>query len=157
LRTPPSRERESFAYANDSPPGGDPPADAGPRQERPPAQQSPSEAESLTARSSLADGKERFQELRAVWARGWAGDDAPKAVASARQAFVEACREVDADTIIEAARAHVAAADAPRYLPALPQWLAARGWQTPPPPRKPKGGNGAHRPGRKPNIADIGA
>jgi len=94
--------------------------------------------------------------LRAVWTRGWAGDDAPKAVASARQAFVEACRESDADTIIEAARAHVAAADAPRFLQPLAKWLAARGWEKPPPTKK--GSNGAHRhPGRKPNLADIGA
>ena len=151
LRTPLSRERETFACANDFPNGGDPPADAGPRQERPPAQQSPLEAESLTARSSLADGKERFSELRAVWARPWADDDAAD-----QRAFEAACREVAPKAIIAAAAAHVAAADAPRFLPPLAKWLASRGWEKPPPTKK--GSNGAaRRPGRKANLADIGA
>ena len=147
---PQKRERETFACANDFPNGGDPPADAGPRQERP-AQASPSEAESLTPRSSLSDGKERFSQLRAVWARPWADDDAAD-----RRAFAQACREVAPDDIIAAASAFVAAADAPRFLPPLAKWLAARGWEKPP-PTKPKGGNGARHPGRKPNVAEIGA
>jgi hypothetical protein len=36
---------------------------------------------------------------------------------------------------------HVAAADAPKYLTALPTWLAAKGW-TKQPPKKPHRGRG---------------
>jgi hypothetical protein len=152
LRTPPSRERETNANAFDnSSGGGTPPLDAGPpRQEAAdeekqesssPMAAYPLRPQSPIERSRSVEREEQFRDLRAVWTRGWASDDAPKAVASTQQAFVEACREADADTIIEAARAHVAAADAPRFLPPLAKWLAARGWKKPP-PTKPKGGNG---------------
>lgn len=40
-----------------------------------------------------------------------------------------------ADAIIAAAKAWVAAADAPRFLPPLAKWLGARGWEKPPPKR----------------------
>ena len=90
------------------------------------------EAERVEAgsNSTVAQG---WRELRALWRRGWASDDAPKAVAIARQAFERACESAEPSEIIEAAKIWVGAADASRYLPPLPQWLAARGWETPPP------------------------
>jgi hypothetical protein len=107
--------------------------------------------------------EQNWRELRALWDRGWASDDTPKAQAIARQAFAKACREIDdpAD-IIEAAKTYVAAADAPRFLPALPQWLAARGWETPPPTKRrangsAKRGNGHNKPNgyAKPDMFEI--
>jgi len=81
-------------------------------------------------------------ELRELWRRGWASDDSPKAIAIAKAAFERACQEVAPGEILEAARTWVAAADAPRYLPALAQWLAAKGWEQPPPRRKARGRGG---------------
>ena len=72
--------------------------------------------------------EERFSELREIWARPWADD-----VAADRRAFEVACREVAPDEIIEAAAAWVAAADHPRFLPALARWLTNRGWDKSPP------------------------
>jgi hypothetical protein len=83
-----------------------------------------------------------LRELRELWQRGWAGDDTPKAQAIARNAFAKACRDTDPADIIEAAKTWVAAADAPRFLPALAQWLAARGWETPPPTKRGRRANG---------------
>ena len=95
--------------------------------------------------------EERFSELREIWRRPWADD-----VAADQRAFEVACREVAPEDIIVAASAWVAAADAPRFLPPLAKWLASRGWEKPPPTKK--GSNGAaRRPGRKANLADIGA
>jgi hypothetical protein len=90
-----------------------------------------------------------LRELRALWDRGWASDDTPKATAIARALFAKACREgVDTADILEGARTWVAAADAPRYLPPLAKWLAARGWETPPPTKRQRAnghGNGRRR------------
>jgi hypothetical protein len=71
---------------------------------------------------------DRFDELRAVWTRPWTDDDAAD-----RQAFKEACRSTDPGVIITAAGRWVKAADAPRFLPSLEKWLAARSWEKPPP------------------------
>src|SRR5262249_13726076 len=79
------------------------------------------------------DHARALRELRELWRRGWASDDSPKAQAIAPQALDRACREVDPVEIIEATTTWVAAADAPRFLPVLPQWLAAKGWEKPPP------------------------
>jgi hypothetical protein len=107
-----------------------------------------------------------FRKLRALWRRGHASDDTPKAIAIARNAFAKACSIADATTIMDGARAWVAAVDAPRYLPALAKWLAARGWEKPPPAKlhhdatsKRGGGRGGgrDRPPRKPDFAAIGA
>jgi hypothetical protein len=102
-----------------------------------------------------------WRTLRELWQRGHVRDDTPKAVAIARNAFAKACTFATPAKIIDAARAHVAAADAPRFLPALPQWLAAKGWQQPPPTKR----HGGARPtaGRrdsprrkgKVNVADV--
>ena len=83
--------------------------------------------------------------LRELWRRGWASDDTPKALAIGRQAFERACREgVDPGEIIEAAKTWIAAADAPRFLPPLPQWLAAQGWEKPPPTKRERANGGPH-------------
>jgi hypothetical protein len=95
----------------------------------------PHESDSRPEQDHVGDA---FGELRALWRRGWAGDDTPRAVAMAYSAFGRACQEAEAGDILDAAKAWVAAADAPRFLPALPQWLAGRGWEQPPPiKRKP--------------------
>jgi len=105
-----------------------------------------------------------WRELRAVWDRGWASDDTPKALAIGKQAFAKACELAAPGEILEAARTWIAAADAPRYLPPLPQWLAAQGWEKPPPTKNRErgyfSGNKGHndRPPRrngKVNVADI--
>jgi hypothetical protein len=83
------------------------------------------------------EGKEvavdRFADLLAIWQRPWGEDDD-----AARIAFVEACREADPDAIIASAQAWVAAADHPRYLKPLTEWLAKGLWKKSPPSRAPK-------------------
>src|SRR5262249_45296414 len=83
---------------------------------------------------------ERFSELRAIWNRGHARDNAPEVIASARQAFERACREgAKPADIIDAAKTWFAAAEAadgPRYLPKLHEWLDGRSFEQPPPPTK---------------------
>jgi hypothetical protein len=76
-----------------------------------------------------------WRELRAVWARPAAFLDDQRAD---RAAFDWACREVAPEEILDAARTHVAAADAPRFLKRLAVWLDARGWETVPPPKRAK-------------------
>jgi DNA-binding transcriptional regulator YhcF (GntR family) len=153
----PTRERETCAGAHDdSSPGGGAPLTGGPAEEVSPAAPPPARQDSPIERSrSVArkeSGDEKFRELRAIWARPWADDDAAD-----RRAFEVACREVAPEDIIEAAAAWVAAADAPRFLPPLAKWLAARGWEKPPPTKARASGNGTRpRYGRKPNLAEIG-
>jgi hypothetical protein len=151
-----AEETEPPAGAGGASPGGGPPADAGPRREHAPAAAPPSRQEPPTERPQSPaqeekPGAEKFDELRAIWARPWPDD-----VAVDQRAFEMACREVAPDDIIAAAGAWVAAADNPRFLPSLAKWLTGRGWEKPPPEKKTKrGGNGA-RPGRKPDLAEIG-
>jgi hypothetical protein len=91
-------------------------------------------------------GQERaWRELRELWCRGWASDDTPKAIAIARHAFAKACELADAGEILAAAQIWAAAADAPRFLPQLAGWLAAKGWERPPPKRGRARGNGKNR------------
>jgi hypothetical protein len=87
--------------------------------------------ESPIERSAPLARKERFAELRGIWQRPWADDDAAD-----QRAFEAACREVTPDEVIEAAKTWVAAADAPRFLPPLAKWLNARGWEKPPPKKR---------------------
>jgi len=167
LKTPwaskeaPRRERKANACAFDSSPGGAAPLTGCPAEEDSPTaapsarQESPVERSRSVAREERS-GDEKFRELRAIWARPWADDDAAD-----RRAFEAACREVAPDDIIEAAQTWVAAfeaGDGVRFLPPLARWLAARGWEKPPPQRKASAHNGARpRYGRKPNVAEIGA
>jgi hypothetical protein len=90
--------------------------------------------------------------LRAIWARPWADDDAAD-----RRAFAQACQEAAPEIIIAAAAAFVAAADAPRFLPPLAKWLAAHGWEKPPPTKRgPARANGKARNGyAKPDMFKI--
>jgi hypothetical protein len=79
-----------------------------------------------------------FEDLRAAWPRPWADDEAAD-----RRAFEQARRHASVEDIIAGAAPWAAAMEA-RYLPVLAKWLAARGWQKPP-PKKPKAkprGNG---------------
>jgi hypothetical protein len=86
----------------------------------------------------LAPAQEKhFEKLSALWQRPWPDD--PKA---GQRAFEAACEETTPEVIIEAAQAWVAAADAPRYLPALVKWLNARSWEKEPPPKRNKTHNG---------------
>ncbi len=103
-------------------------------------------------------------DLLALWRRGWPGDESPKAVAIARNAFAKACTIAKPSEIMADARVHVAAADAPRFLPQLATWLATRGWEKPPPTPKRAvarrdGGNGRGRRsngyGAKPDMFKI--
>jgi hypothetical protein len=115
------------------------------------AEEGPSAATNL-------DQARAFREFRTLWRRGWASDDTPRAQEIARTAFVAACREAKPEEILEGARAWVAAADAPRFLPPLAKWLAARGWEQPPPTKRRAsqhrgGSNGARR--QRPNLAEI--
>jgi hypothetical protein len=174
LKLSPQRlERDVRASREEIPSlGGDPPAGAGPRQESSPltATPNPRKESKRTSEGETADrseilppaviagreSSEHWHELRSLWARGWAGDDSPKAQAIARAAFDKACQEVAPEDLIAAAKAWIAAADAPRFLPPLVTWLTARGWETPPPIRPRRGGNGAHhQSSRKPDLAEI--
>ncbi|MCK1382486.1 helix-turn-helix domain-containing protein, partial [Bradyrhizobium sp. 24] len=76
---------------------------------------------------------DRFPELLAVWQRPWGDDDI-----AAHRAFVIACREAEPDEIIAAARAWVSAADDPRFLKPLTEWLAKGLWRNQPPQRRPQ-------------------
>jgi hypothetical protein len=111
------------------------------------------------APDSRQQQEEGFRQLRALWRRGWPRDETDKAVAIARSAFRSACALAEPAEIIEAAKTWIAAADAPRFLQPLPQWLAARGWETPPPQRARSSPPRRHqRGGRgngKVNVADV--
>jgi hypothetical protein len=75
---------------------------------------------------------DRFAELEALWQRPWPDDER-----EARKAFVEACLYAEPEEIIAAAHGWVERfRDAPRFLPALPKWLAAKGWTKSPPKQK---------------------
>jgi hypothetical protein len=83
--------------------------------------------------------------LRELWQRGWASDDTAKVQAIARNAFRSACALAEPKDILDGARTWIAAADAPRFLPPLPQWLDAKGWEKPPPMKKPHRRGAVHR------------
>ena len=93
----------------------------------------------------LLDLHRAWRDLRAIWNRGWAGDNAPRALAVARCAFEDACERAAPEVIVEAAKAWRAAADAPRYLPKLAEWLNADGWRTAPPPKRARSSRAAPR------------
>jgi DNA-binding MarR family transcriptional regulator len=108
------------------------------------------------------DAERAFRELRGLWRRGWPADDAPKVEAITRRAYYRAIQEgADPEAILAGARNWVAAADAPRFLEKLWEWLAARGWQsTPPIKSRSSRGHGATPRGRserrgKPNLFKI--
>jgi hypothetical protein len=116
---PHGREKRSLALA--SPPGARSPVGGAPVQ----------------VKQEVTAPDDRFPELLEVWDRGFLDDEA-----AARRAFAAACREAEPDTIIAAAREWAAAFDAPRFLPKLEKWLAARGWTKQPPSRRPQRNRG---------------
>jgi hypothetical protein len=71
-----------------------------------------------------------------MWQRGHISDNTPAMTAITRAAFDRARARADDDVILDAARAWVAAADAPRFLPPLNHWLDQDGWNMPPPEKK---------------------
>jgi hypothetical protein len=82
--------------------------------------------------------KERsWRALQEIWNRGWPADSAPATQRRARAAFDEALASTAPAEIIEAAKAWVGAADAPRFLPRLDAWLDSGGWRLTP-PKKPR-------------------
>jgi hypothetical protein len=105
---------------------------------------------SATPVASLEDQgiDKNLAKLRAVWTRPWPDNDDREA----RRAFNAALDEgTDAETILAAARDWVRCADAPRFLPKLSNWLAARGWEKEPPQRRARAQqrrSGGHRVGR---------
>jgi hypothetical protein len=129
------------------------------------AETEPAAAKKENRAATGADEREAaaFAQLRTQWRRGWASDDTPKQQAIARATFANACAAVDdPDEILDGARPWIDGIDAPRYLPALPHWLAARGWERPPPTKAKRapgdgrrGGNGRRSYGRKPDLAVI--
>lgn len=69
-----------------------------------------------------------FVELQAVWKRPWPDNELAN-----RTAYATACRDTNPDNIVAGAKAWVAAADAPRFLPSLHKWLDGRCWEKVPP------------------------
>src|SRR5262249_44098119 len=151
LRTPPSAGRESALTRDEIfPPAGSPPLTRLPAEdvlpidtERPSArleeERRDQERHAIETAGKATAGREaeaepveteqdHWRELRALWRRGHACDDTPKAIAMARQAYECVCEEAEPEEILEGAKAWIAAADAPRYLPPLLTWLTARSW-----------------------------
>ena len=110
---------------------------------------------------SLADEK-HWRDLREVWTRGWASDDSARSIAVDRAAFARACAVAEGgEDIVAAAKAWREAADAPRFLPRLCDWLDTRGWAKPPPIKRKerssrRGGDGLPRTnGHKVNLTRL--
>jgi hypothetical protein len=105
---------------------------------------------------AIREGRgDAYAELRTIWARPWTDDEGAD-----RRAFEAACQRAEPEEIIQAARAYVAAADAPRFLPVLAKWLGTNGWTKAPP--KPAArqhaarGRSPHRNnGRKVDVARL--
>jgi len=100
-----------------------------------------------------------FQDLLAVYARGW-----PEDHALAGRRYADACAEVGHAVIMEGARrwAEVYLADngGLQFMPPLDHWLAQRLWQEEPQRRwkaraEKAGSNGVRRYGGKPDLARI--
>jgi hypothetical protein len=98
-----------------------------------------------------------FAELRRLWVRPWVDADDDQAA----KLYAKARAEVGPAVILKAAEAWVAGCDAPRFLPTLSKWLAGRGWEKPPPTKKPRAASrhrskpGAMYNGGKPDIARM--
>jgi hypothetical protein len=156
LTEPPGEGERTRSYERDSSPGGAPPLTRDPAEEEAssPSGVVPLGPESPIERSrsvERAAREERFADLREIWRRPWADD-----VEADRRAFEVVCREVAPEDIIEAATAWVAAADAPRFLPPLSRWLAARVWEKPPPMKARRShGNGRHNSNARGPVANV--
>ena len=84
----------------------------------------------------LHDEKSAFEALLALWDRGHVSDRTAAEQKRLRAAWLLVCTVAEPTTIVAGARPWVATADAPRFLPKLPDWLDARGWEKSPPPKK---------------------
>jgi Helix-turn-helix domain len=100
---------------------------------------------SLRSLRPIGEGKEGEQcrDLRTMWDRGHLADATARQQQADEAAWAAALVSGAApEAIFAAAKKWKAAADAPRYLPKLSDWLAARGWEKPP-PKKSKQANGS--------------
>jgi hypothetical protein len=86
--------------------------------------------------SGIPAKEDSYAELRQLWNRGWTKDETPKVDAATRCAFAMARHEGTMGDILDGARAWVKAADAPRFLPTLAEWLDACGWKQAPPRKR---------------------
>jgi hypothetical protein len=139
LEAPKERECRELALTCDPDPG-----DGAALTAAAPEEFEASEQEILPpSRIPVLNHEKAWHTLRALWNRGWAENDRAD-----RAAFMLACHEgADPADIIEVAGMWVAAADAPRFLPALHKWLTDRGWAKTPP--KPRGSRAAGERGRR--------
>jgi hypothetical protein len=97
-----------------------------------------------------------FEDLRAVFDRGWVEDHA-----LAAQRYAAARREVGHAAILEGAQRWAATFAADNgglcFLPPLDHWLEQRAWEMAPPNRKARSdAGGARKPFGKPNLGTIG-
>jgi hypothetical protein len=102
--------------------------------------------------------REDFASLRAIWQRGHLKDDKPKEIAFQLDAYKRARRIASHAEIMAGAERAIAAADAPRFLDPLADWLDAKSWTKPPKQKRQRGnGNGRQRSNghAKPNMAAI--
>jgi hypothetical protein len=166
--------RDNISLSAGAPPLTRPPAEEDPfldiegssarRESKRPSEEESAPAAQAERNLTISAGGQKedsgFADLRALWCRGWASDDEPKAVALARQAFALACREAKPADILDAAKTWVATADAPRFLPPLAKWLTSHSWEKPPPTKRKNlrhAGDGLPRTnGRKVDIAQVG-
>jgi hypothetical protein len=90
-----------------------------------------------------------WRALVELWAVRPHGPMTPRELAIARQIFVTAIANgTPIDTILASAGAWASAVNDPWYLKPLPQWLAARCYEYPPPAKR-KGATRSHYGGRQ--------
>jgi hypothetical protein len=138
----PQGEKETCAHAHDGLPLVAASPDGAATEEEEPSSHAP---------SSLPK-EEGFSELRRVWARPWIDADD----ANAMKLYFDSVQEVAPDVILEAAKAWVAAADAPRFLPPLSKWLGWRGWEKSPPQKRTQPARAPHQSHQRRGKADLG-
>jgi hypothetical protein len=78
-----------------------------------------------------------WREILACYRRGWPSDEDPKQIAIARTAYAKLIGQgTPACEIVSGVKRWVAAADAPRYLPALFELLSTGAWRSEPPAKR---------------------
>jgi biotin operon repressor len=128
-------------------------AGAPPRSEEDSGEQGKQGKQEILPPARALPWEDQLRSLRAIWPRPWLDD--PDAE---RRAYAGARQGTPADEIQAGARAWVAAADAPRYLPPLAKWLAARGWEKLPPAKRARHGQETanhHHPRGRPNLSGM--
>ena len=72
-----------------------------------------------------------------MWQRGWSSDATPRSRKAEDEAWTAAiAKGATPEAITTGVKKHIAAADAPRFLPKFSDWLNDDGWEKPPPKRK---------------------